>query len=226
MATQPLLCASCLINGSKRLRQAILTARPEGHAFPTFSPTVRSLVHHVSQLGNMPTEDILSHNRAKRCVTLRKAISWVAGKATQHSYPMIGKVIGGRDHSTMIHARRSAENLYPRDPDFAWLCERLWAAGECQPLEPSTMPEPEPPELEVATEIEIPPAPSIPTPKVRIHESEYLPRHALPPVMAVDDDCLETVEAEPDRYSPVLASKALLEAIRREFPERFPRRAA
>ena len=223
---EPLLCESCLIAGSKQLRLAVVEARADGHATPTHSPTVRALVHHASQIGGVPEADILGKRRAKKLVTQRKAIVWVAKRATHHSYPMIGRALGGRDHSTIIHSERSAEDMCERDLKFAWFCERLWAAGECAPVEPLTLalPEPveEPEQPSVAVAVRFV-EPVLPVATLRTVPGEYIPKNALPPVMAVIGyDPTTEKDAEDNHLSPSIewGSAALLAAMRREHPDR------
>lgn len=150
--TKPVLCARCMIDGSTELLRAIHAARPEGHAFPAPRATFRSIVRNAAVLAEMPVQKILGKSRFRPEVRVRQAIVWVALRATKLSTADMGRRLGGRDHSTIIHARDQSEVFYERDPEFASFCERLWAATEAEPIgmmlaevvAPEPEPEPEP----------------------------------------------------------------------------------
>ena len=145
-----------MIDGSTELLRAIHAARPEGHAFPTPRATFRSIVRNAAVLAEMPVQKILGKSRFRPEVRVRQAIVWVALRATKLSTADMGRRLGGRDHSTIIHARDQSEVFYERDPEFAAFCERLWAATEAEPVgmmltevvAPEPEPEPEPEEAQ------------------------------------------------------------------------------
>lgn len=70
---------------------------------------------------------IAGKSRVRPVVRARQAVCWaIRGHYGENwSYPMIGRALGGRDHSTVIHAIRSAEIFRARDPDYAALCDLL-----------------------------------------------------------------------------------------------------
>lgn len=43
---------------------------------------------------------------------------WLARQATAASLPVIGRVLGGRDHTTVLHGVRTMDRLIASDP--AW----------------------------------------------------------------------------------------------------------
>src|SRR5690606_13606303 len=94
----------------------------------------RVLFRSAAVLAEMPVQKILGKSRFRPEVRVRQAIVWVALRATKLSTADMGRRLGGRDHSTIIHARDQSEVFYERDPEFASFCERLWAATEAEPF--------------------------------------------------------------------------------------------
>lgn len=55
--------------------------------------------------------EILADRREKRLVIPRHEIFWRARKESRCSLPQIGRLMGGRDHSTVLHGCRNYERL-------------------------------------------------------------------------------------------------------------------
>lgn len=180
--------------------------------------TIRALVHHAARLTGQSEVDILGPRRTDPLARVRHAVVTVAlwqaeAEGYAISLPQIGRALGGRDHSTAINSRERAKDLLPRDPEFAWFVERLWAAGECDPFadaEAAREPEPEP--VSTAAKAPAPRRPA-PPPVVRVIPGEYVPRHALPPPV-LDDEPYEEGDCSFPGYA--FASSAMLDALRRE----------
>jgi hypothetical protein len=62
--------------------------------------------------------DIMSERRTKDVVQPRQAAMYLIKKYTTHSLPAIGRFFGGKDHSTVLHACRKAEQLITDNPAF------------------------------------------------------------------------------------------------------------
>lgn len=69
--------------------------------------------------------DVRSARRNTSAVRARWAVAWAAFKGTEYSYPRIGRELGGRDHTTIMHGVRQAEALRLSDPVFRALCDAL-----------------------------------------------------------------------------------------------------
>lgn len=71
--------------------------------------------------------DIESARRHRHLVTGRALIVWAIRTYGNPwwSYPQIGRWMGGRDHTTIIHLERKARGLIETDPAFAELCRRF-----------------------------------------------------------------------------------------------------
>lgn len=135
----PVLCHDCMVAGSA----ALLAAQGDsGASTEPGRPVVIGLVRHAALLAEIAEERILGRGRQAVLARLRHAVVWATLSQVEAggfvmSLPQIGRALGGRDHSTIINSRERAEALVARDPEFAWLCERLWAAAECEPWGPA-----------------------------------------------------------------------------------------
>lgn len=143
-------CPDAMAAGSA----ALLAAIGERAVCGPTRPVVRGIVRHAATMAEIGEAAILGRARQQRLVRLRHAVVWVAQRQAEAgdfvlSLPQIGSALGGRDHSTIINSRDRAAALIERDPEFAWLCERLWAAADCEPWgpaspwRPATVPAPE-----------------------------------------------------------------------------------
>ena len=75
-------------------------------------------------------ELLLGGGRAARLARVRGAVVLVAREQGGLSLPAIGRALGGRDHSGIIHALRRAEERMAADPAFRLLVARLRAGLE------------------------------------------------------------------------------------------------
>jgi hypothetical protein len=62
--------------------------------------------------------DILSQRRDARVVRPRQIVYFLAKELTPMSYPEIGRRIGGRDHTTVLHGVRKIEKLEETDSNL------------------------------------------------------------------------------------------------------------
>lgn len=71
---------------------------------------------------------LTSPRRQAELVQARALFVWIVRTyRPTASYPMIGRWLGGRDHSTIMHLATKAADLRLRDPEFDKLCERFAA---------------------------------------------------------------------------------------------------
>src|SRR3546814_20755549 len=61
--------------------------------------------------------EMRSKRRARAVVRPRQIAMYLAKKMTPRSLPALGRIFGGRDHSTVIHAVRTIESLRAPDDD-------------------------------------------------------------------------------------------------------------
>lgn len=71
------------------------------------------ILQQISQVSGLAIAEIVSPRRQRHIVYWRTIAAYLMRKHTAVSYPVIGNRLGGRDHSTIIHACRIVE----RNPD-------------------------------------------------------------------------------------------------------------
>lgn len=64
----------------------------------------RQVIGVISQFYDVPTEDLLGKSREKRLAFPRQIIMYIMRQELRVSFPTIGREIGGRDHTTAMHA--------------------------------------------------------------------------------------------------------------------------
>jgi hypothetical protein len=69
--------------------------------------------------------DILSQRRDARVVRPRQIVYFLAKELTPMSYPEIGRRIGGRDHTTVLHGFRKIEKLEETDSNLRETLNKL-----------------------------------------------------------------------------------------------------
>ena len=96
---------------------------------PPVRPTVAAIQEEVARYYMLPTIEMRSQRRAIRIARPRQVAMYLCRELTEHSLPNIGRLFGGRDHSTVMHAIRRVEDIAIRDAlferDLGHLKERL-----------------------------------------------------------------------------------------------------
>lgn len=72
----------------------------------------------VSEVFNVSVEDIKSKTRKRPVVFARQCYCYLANMHTKVGLKRIGELIGGRDHSTVIHSRAVVLETNMLDSDF------------------------------------------------------------------------------------------------------------
>jgi len=72
----------------------------------------------VASYYNIPVEKLREKTRKKLIVTARKLSMYLAKQLSNKSLAVIGEYFGGRDHSTVIHACKSIEEMLQNDDRF------------------------------------------------------------------------------------------------------------
>lgn len=75
----------------------------EGVDFVARAPKLMEVLGAVSAVYMVGKMDVMSPHRFHHLVGARGAFYWLARHLTPRSYPEIGRFLGGRDHSTVIH---------------------------------------------------------------------------------------------------------------------------
>jgi chromosomal replication initiator protein len=87
--------------------------------------TMSDIVHAVSGHFDVRVTDIQSKKRSQSIALPRQVCMYLARSLTRHSLEEIGGHLGGRDHSTVVHACTKIEQMYKTDADFREGVDRL-----------------------------------------------------------------------------------------------------
>lgn len=85
------------------------------------------IIHTVSAIFDVPVDDMKSKSRAMDLARARFAAAYILRSERKLSYPIIGRLLGRRDHSTIMHACVRAAELNLSDPEFADMLSRASA---------------------------------------------------------------------------------------------------
>ena len=81
--------------------------------------TIEEIQKRVSEYFNIRQSDMLSTRRSRVVARPRQIAMYLSKICTTRSLPEIGKLFGGRDHTTVIHAVKKVESLYKTDISFS-----------------------------------------------------------------------------------------------------------
>lgn len=90
---------------------------------------VTELIAKAAVMFRVNPADITGPSRARVFMRPRMA-TYLAARVSGRTYQQIGRIIGGRDHSTIVAGCNSAEELFKRDRDFRVAVRSLIAAAE------------------------------------------------------------------------------------------------
>ncbi|UIJ46925.1 hypothetical protein LZK98_08275 [Sphingomonas cannabina] len=85
----------------------------------------RGLVADASNLFGVSAAEIMADGRRFAALRARYAISWVSQEATKLSLTEVGRRLGERDHTTIIHALERAKELRGTDANFRRATDEL-----------------------------------------------------------------------------------------------------
>lgn len=88
---------------------------PDERAGPR-PPSVKAIIAAVADHYGLSRIDLLSARRTHTVVRPRQLAMWLAATLTHASLPEIGRRFGGRDHTTVLHARRATDKRIEGDP--------------------------------------------------------------------------------------------------------------
>ena len=87
--------------------------------------TLSDIIRMVSDHFDVRITDLQSKKRSQSIALPRQVCMYLARNLTRHSLEEIGGHLGGRDHSTVVHAYSKIEQLYKSDPDFRDRIDKL-----------------------------------------------------------------------------------------------------
>lgn len=80
--------------------------------------TVDVIQKTVADFYKIKVADMFSKKRTRMVARPRQTAMWLCKELTQKSYPMIGEAFGGRDHTTVIHAVKTIDDLRKKDNEL------------------------------------------------------------------------------------------------------------
>lgn len=83
--------------------------------FQSKSTTAKTIIEAVSKFFDINIKDLTGQSRKKELVVPRQIVMFLMRKEINSSYPSIGQELGGRDHTTAMHAYNKVEKEYRED---------------------------------------------------------------------------------------------------------------
>lgn len=84
----------------------------------TKATTVEDVMNVVGPFYHVTGEDILGETRKKEIVTARSVVMYIAKQDLSMTFERIGELLGGRLHSTVMHACNKVEKAMKKDENF------------------------------------------------------------------------------------------------------------
>jgi chromosomal replication initiator protein len=88
-------------------------------------PNIQAILDAVSRYYDVKLTDLLGKRRHKSVALPRQVCMWLARRHTRHSLEEIGGYLGGRDHTTVLHAIRVVDSRQQGDDRLKADVERL-----------------------------------------------------------------------------------------------------
>jgi chromosomal replication initiator protein len=104
------LCANSPISGDDSEHADRLIASRAAR-----QPTLREITAVVAKYYKQPQAVLKSASRRQAAVLPRAVIVYLARELGDHSYDSIGRALGGRDHSTIMHSYRKVQSAQQHD---------------------------------------------------------------------------------------------------------------
>lgn len=119
----------------KNLRPSLDSVAPIVQTFKPIdiikSVTPRELVNVVAHYFDITTDEVVGKSREKRLAFPRQIIMFLMREEMTYSYPSIGTELGGRDHTTAMHAYSKIKGMLDSDEklrhDIEIIKQRLYA---------------------------------------------------------------------------------------------------
>jgi chromosomal replication initiator protein len=103
----------------------------------TLRPKLRDIATLTARHFTLRLGDLRGSSRRRPVVTARDVAIYLCRQLTRESLSRIGAYFGGRDHTTVLHACRKAEELLQADPAIRQAVDRLQrnfsGPGKCPP---------------------------------------------------------------------------------------------
>ena len=99
------------LNDAKKLLTSILST-------PRKNTNLKNIVKAVAEFYDVNEKDLLERSRKKEIVKPRQIIMYLLREELKSSFPFIGLKIGGRDHTTAIHACKKIKKEIETNPNL------------------------------------------------------------------------------------------------------------
>ena len=80
--------------------------------------TMEQIQRTVAAHYRLRVDDLQSKNNSRHIAVPRQVAMYLCKKLTRHSFPEIGRVFGGKHHTTVIHSVEKIEDLVTKDQNF------------------------------------------------------------------------------------------------------------
>lgn len=82
------------------------------------APTTDKIIFFVADFFSVKVKDIRSHRRTRDITTIRQICAYMIHILTPRTTTEIGRIMGGKDHTTIMHSIRKIEGRRLVDPEF------------------------------------------------------------------------------------------------------------
>lgn len=83
------------------------------------TPTIRDIAARVSEFYGLTPALLIAPSRKRRIARPRQVAMYLSRRLTKRSLPEIGRLFGGLDHTTVLHATRRVTHLMQMKSEFA-----------------------------------------------------------------------------------------------------------
>ncbi|MCK9514425.1 MAG: hypothetical protein M0R28_24770 [Pigmentiphaga sp.] len=180
--------------------------------------TVRSIAQVVGDYYGIGWNDLSSVRRTASIVRARQVVMFLCREHTTLSLPQIGRRLGGRDHTTVLHACRKIESLRAIDPEFRREyrdVESLVLEREAALARDLIVPEPDIDPFEIASRIVAAPTSdwSVTIPELRALAHAVILRRPAPDEVAPVRAAPVPAETPKERPTPPAAPAGAVSAV-------------
>lgn len=82
---------------------------------PNYMPLATRVLKSIADEFGMTVEELTGAKRTKQKCIARFVVVGILTEMTQMSLPAMGRRLGGRDHTTILHAQRQAKKLFSEE---------------------------------------------------------------------------------------------------------------
>lgn len=152
-------CFVCLVPIPRQSRTGLCGVHYKAARRPSIGEPIRprfrvaDIITHAASVFGVSEHAITSADRSRHFIMPRFAVCYLARQMTAVSLPALGKILGKRDHSTILHAAHKCEERMAASPEYARQVALVrWLAEGGAPIEIVEPAPPAPPEPMPASE--------------------------------------------------------------------------